>query len=169
MLSAVRERNGAIVILEDLDHLSSSNATTREFLLNCLDGLLEIKVPILWIATSNNPALLEENLLNRPGRFDRVIVFPLPGPEEREAMIRRYSKLQIDKVALSSAVSQSGGLTGAHLREAATSAMLESLDSGEAYGPTLIHAIQVLKGQHASARNLQRGLNEAQVTGFRTD
>src|SRR6266567_320785 len=125
MLHAVQAaRRPAIVVLEDIDRITESGFVTKEFLLNCLDGLIDAGSWVLWLATSNDPRGLETNILDRPGRFDRVVVFPLPGIAERGQLIRLFSPLGVGDDLLRCAVEKSAGLTGAHIREACHAATL---------------------------------------------
>jgi hypothetical protein len=149
---------GAMVILEDIDRMAESGMVTKEYLLNCLDGFLELPVPLLWVATSNDPTLLERSLLQRPGRFDRTVVFPLPAAQERGALIRRFTTMNLKEDELDQAVVASAGLTGAHLREACASATLASLETDAPYGKLLKDEIELLRRQHADAEYLERGL-----------
>ena len=141
----------AIVVLEDVDRLLESGVVTAEFFLNVLDGLFQPKQPVLWIATSNDPTRLEPNLLDRPGRFDRVFVFPAPGPEERARLIERYSPWPVRIDVLLEAAKQSDGLTGAHLREACYSAALAAAQQPEAYASELREQLKRVKEQHERA------------------
>ena len=167
MLSAVRAcDHGAIVILEDIDRMAESGMVTKEFLLNCLDGFLELPVPLLWVATSNDPTILDRSLLQRPGRFDRTVVFQLPGAEERRKLISRFSTLSLEPGLLLKAVAASDGLTGAHLREACASAILASLDAEETYGEVLHREIESLRRQHEQARELERGEMARGTVGY---
>ncbi|HEY6785052.1 MAG TPA: ATP-binding protein [Gemmatimonadales bacterium] len=154
MLATVRsEPEPSIVVLEDIDRITESGAVTKEYLLNCLDGLLTMDKWVLWVATSNDPRSLEQNILDRPGRFDRVVIFPLPGPDERAALLRLYSPLGMAEDALERAVAESGGLSGAHVREACTAATLEALDSGCEYGAALVKELERVNTQHERARS----------------
>lgn len=55
----------AIVVIEDLDRMFEGGATTPQYFLNVLDGLLEPRVPVLWLATSNDPGDIAQNLTDR--------------------------------------------------------------------------------------------------------
>jgi hypothetical protein len=153
-----REERGAIVILEDIDRLTDSGAVTKEYLLNALDGFVEIPVPLLWIATTNDPTMLEKNLLQRPGRFDRVIVFDLPGREERRALVQQHSGQPLDLCTLDRLAASAEGLTGAHIREACAAATLAWLDKASEYVQALEAEIASLRQQHAAAERMHRGL-----------
>jgi hypothetical protein len=157
----------AMIILEDIDHVIESGFMTREFLLNSLDGLLEVDVPVLWLATSNDPSGVERNLLDRPGRFDRIVIFQVPGPSERRQLIRRFSPLGIDEDALREAVARSDSLTGAHLREACSAATLTSLDIDEPYGRALLSELRRMLEHHERARKLRYDMEKEERAGFR--
>ncbi|HEX5385798.1 MAG TPA: ATP-binding protein [Gemmatimonadales bacterium] len=78
LTSAAGAREGAMIVIEDVDQILTSGGMSREYLLNCLDGMFQLPVPALWVATSNDPRALDQALLDRPGRFDRVVVVPVP-------------------------------------------------------------------------------------------
>ena len=166
MIAAVQvQAEPAIVIIEDIDRIGDSGAVTTQYFLNCLDGLFATESPTLWVATANDPSLLEKNLLDRPGRFDRIIVFPRPAPEQRRELISRFSRLELTSAGMEKAVEISDGLTGAHLREACSTAMLASIDGDGPYSDLLAPELERLRRQHAEARRFQAGVNSDRV-GF---
>jgi len=168
MLAAVGAPGRAkVVVMEDIDLLSEIGVP-QAHLLNALDGLLRVETPVLWIATSNDPSALALNLLDRPGRFDRVTVLPEPGPAEREAMIRLFSREDVDEGIVQSAALATDGFTGAHIREACTSAVLAQLAEGGSYGKLLLNEVARMGSQHREARNYFRGLAARRV-GFAPD
>lgn len=120
------QRRPAVVIIEDIDRILESGVTSPQYLLNLFDGLLHPACSVLWIATSNDPSALEENLLDRPGRFDRIFRFERPALDEREELIRRYTLGEADAHLVRELAVASDGLTGAHLRELCESAAIES-------------------------------------------
>lgn len=69
-----------VVIMEDIDVIM--NNFSKSTILNILDGLNSID-RVLYIATSNNPNSLEDNITRRPSRFDRRILFSSPNEESR--------------------------------------------------------------------------------------
>lgn len=167
MLRALHRRAmPAIVVLEDIDHMVESGAVTREFLLNALDGLLAVRSPLLWLATANDPTIFERNLLDRPGRFDAVVVFPLPELAERRAMLERFSPLGIDPAAASEIAAATAGLSGAHLREMCQRATLALLDGEPDYRAQLLEALQSVRRQHDDAGRLAARLRMERVVGF---
>jgi len=148
-----RSTKPAVVVLEDIDRLTDSGVVTKEYLLNALDGMLSVGGWVLWVATSNDPRGLEQNILDRPGRFDRVVVLPLPGRDERHQLIRLHSPLAIDRASLDWAAEKTEGLSGAHIREACHAAALEAIETGGDYTPIVLREIERMQEQHEGARS----------------
>jgi SpoVK/Ycf46/Vps4 family AAA+-type ATPase len=78
----------AVVVLEDLDKLLESRECSLAHFLRTVD-VLKPASGILIIATSNAPEKLDQALLHRPSRFDRIWKFPLPRYEQRLALLRK--------------------------------------------------------------------------------
>lgn len=128
MTALARPGQGAIVVLEDLDRMIESGALTREYLLNCLDGLIQLKQGVLWVATANDPELFDAAILERPGRFDRIVRFELPSREARERLLRVFLRGRGSDHLVALAAQASDGLSGAALRVASDSALLAEYD-----------------------------------------
>lgn len=167
MLSRINaSRDAAIVVMEDIDKITQSGQITPEFLLNALDGLFEPTCPVLWIATSNDPTGLEQNLLDRPGRFDRVFVFPRPGLPERRGLIRRYSPWPVCDETIETIATQSGDLTGAHLKEVCYCAALRSVECPSKYPESLMEELVRVNKQHDQSRAYHQMLTGDRKLGF---
>jgi hypothetical protein len=167
LLGALRRADRAsLVVIEDIDQIAASGAVTREFLLNCLDGLVDLPHPVLWVATSNDPTQLDRAILERPGRFSRVVVFPTPDADGRLQLLERFSRLPIDRRTLMPLADGAVGLTGAYLREACTAAALRTLETGEPYEDALREELERMCGQQAEAVRLGRSYAPAQAAGF---
>ena len=76
----------ALVILEDLDRIfprdglrDAARQSMFQALLNNLDGV-SMYSGLIVVGTANDPTALDASILRRPGRFDRVVAFPLPTP-----------------------------------------------------------------------------------------
>lgn len=85
-----------LVVLEDLDVLGGvdrNNHASRVLgqLLAELDGL-ETNQGIITVATTNELAVLDNALKNRPGRFDVRLHFPPPGHELRLQLLKAFTK-----------------------------------------------------------------------------
>jgi SpoVK/Ycf46/Vps4 family AAA+-type ATPase len=83
MFEAAADYAPGLIVLEDFDRVfvpaSDGHKPECSFshILNCLDGLSS-QDGTLVVATANQPEKLDDAILRRPGRFDRVVQFPLP-------------------------------------------------------------------------------------------
>jgi proteasome regulatory subunit len=91
-------------------------------LLSELDGF-EMRGDVKIIGATNRVDILDPALL-RPGRFDRMIEFPIPDEEAREAIFKIHTrKLRIEeKIDINRLVSLTEGATGADIKAIATEA-----------------------------------------------
>jgi hypothetical protein len=156
----------AVVIIEDIDRLFEQGGMTPQVFLNAVDGLFQMGQPLLWIATSNDPSELAPNILDRPGRFDRIFVFELPGLAERETLLKRFSPWPVDPDVLGVVASGSDGLSGAHLREICVTAALASAEIPAAYGGALLKELDRVKDQHDQAQRYDFRLGGGRSVGF---
>jgi len=128
-----RKKAPAIVFIDELDAIGSKRlqvATSgdREVqrtlmqLLSELDGFNE-RGDVKIIAATNRPDILDPALL-RPGRFDRLIEFPLPKVEEREAIFKIHCKnINIaDDIDFKVLAKRTEGSTGADIKAFVTEA-----------------------------------------------
>lgn len=129
-----KKKAPAIVFIDELDAIGSKRlqvATSgdREVqrtlmqLLSELDGF-EARGEIRIVAATNRPDILDPALL-RPGRFDRLIEFPLPDDEAREQILRIHAQnLRLEKggIDFSQLVQSTRGATGAELKAIVTEA-----------------------------------------------
>lgn len=81
-----RELAPAILAFEDIDGLV--HESNRSVFLNELDGFASNE-GLLIVASSNHPERIDEALLKRPSRFDRVFHLGLPGLDERVEYLKR--------------------------------------------------------------------------------
>ena len=107
----------------------------RSQFLNELDGFAS-NAGILVVASSNHPERIDEALLKRPSRFDRVYHIGLPGRDERAELCRRTLRRLLPAAVLTDAqttqievlaqriADKSEGFTPAYLKEALLSTML---------------------------------------------
>jgi AAA+ superfamily predicted ATPase len=126
-----------ILAFEDMDGLV--NEANRSVFLNELDGFKNNE-GLLIIASSNHPERIDEALLKRPSRFDRVFHLGLPLLAEREEYCRRILQrsslterfaptLDGDKL-VREVSARTEGFTPAYLKEAFISAALHLAQSG---------------------------------------
>jgi SpoVK/Ycf46/Vps4 family AAA+-type ATPase len=127
-----------ILVFEDMDGFVTP--CNRSVFLNELDGFKN-NDGLLIIASSNHPGKIDEALLKRPSRFDRVFHLGLPATPERAEYCRRLlsrsslaqrlsADLDIDTLA-ETVAQRSEGFTPAYLKEAFLSAALEQAQQGD--------------------------------------
>ena len=141
----------ALIVLEDIDRAfpqaPSQLAPTKvslSHLLNCLDGL-GTQEGVVVVATANNPTDLDPAILQRPGRFDRVVEFPAPDGELRAAYFRKFVS-HLSHAEIQECVDHSAGLSFAQLREAYILAGQRGYErAGEVSGRELWDAISALR------------------------
>lgn len=130
-----RDLSPSILFLEDIDLYGGTRSSNNKTsllgdLMNQLDGLEENK-NVITIATTNDVETLEQALLKRPGRFDKVIEFGEPNAESRLKMLELFSRevTLAEDVSLKRIASGLDGFTGAQVRELVSMAVLCALDS----------------------------------------
>ena len=141
----------SLVVLEDIDRafpqVPSQLAPTKvslSHLLNCLDGL-GTQEGVVVVATANNPTDLDPAILQRPGRFDRVVEFPAPDGELRAAYFRKFVS-HLSAAEIQDCVDHSAGLSFAQLREAYILAGQHGYErAGQVSGRELWDAISALR------------------------
>jgi len=131
----------AIVFLDEIDAIaprrgggSDSSVTERVVnqLLTSMDGLESLgKVTV--IAATNRPDLVDPALL-RPGRFDRLVLIPVPDEGARLSILSVHTKaMPIRNVELKELAAKTDGFVGADLenlcREAAMIALRENREA----------------------------------------
>ena len=133
-----REHAPSIIFMDEIDSIGSSRGDdggngdsevqrTMLELLNQLDGFedtLNIKV----IMATNRIDILDSALL-RPGRIDRKIEFPPPGPEARVSILRIHSrKMSLQRgINLRVLAEKMGQCSGAEVRGICTEAGMYAL------------------------------------------
>ncbi|GAA5975316.1 hypothetical protein JCM11641_005935 [Rhodosporidiobolus odoratus] len=134
-----REHAPSIIFMDEIDSIGSSRGgggggggdsevqRTMLELLNQLDGF-EATKNIKVIMATNRIDILDPALL-RPGRIDRKIEFPPPGPEARVSILRIHSrKMSLQRgINLRSLAEKMGNCSGAEVRGICTEAGMYAL------------------------------------------
>lgn len=111
-----------VILIEDIGMQVEGYGGPKEVdraLLNFLDGAaVSFQYPTMNIATTNHIHNLPENLVNRPGRFDKHIKVDYPTPEQRVELYKFISKedLSVEDVEIISSA-KCNEFTTAHLNE----------------------------------------------------
>ncbi len=122
-----RQKAPTILFIDELDAIAAErmeDATSgdREVsrtlmqLMAELDGF-DNRGDVKFIGATNRADILDPALL-RPGRFDRIVEFPIPDEKAREAIFKIHMKsLNIHKdVDLKTCIRETGEATGAHIK-----------------------------------------------------
>jgi len=123
---AASSRYPTLILLEELDAYLSRQE--KALVLNVLDGAESAlnEHGTLLISTTNYPEAIDERVLKRPGRLDRIFIIPeVKLNEDAERMLRLYlgDFWQDDHTLL---VPQLVGYPGAFIREVAIYAMTQA-------------------------------------------
>lgn len=102
-----------ILLMEDLDALVESFGESA--FLSLLDGEDQFE-NIVAIATTNYPERLDPRLINRPSRFDKVILIDMPNDDYRRQFIK-YREPDMEEEELNKWVKASDRFSLAHLKE----------------------------------------------------
>ena len=133
IFAMAKEKTPSIVFIDELDAVGSKRlevATSgdREVqrtlmqLLSILDGF-DSRGDVRILAATNRPDILDRALL-RPGRFDRIIEFPIPAAEARLQIFKIHTRpinMELD-VNFMRLVKLTDGATGADIKAIATEA-----------------------------------------------
>ncbi|MGQ9586893.1 MAG: AAA family ATPase, partial [Thermoplasmata archaeon] len=128
----------SIVFLDEIDAIAprrggshDSGATERVVnqLLTSMDGLEDLE-NVFVIGATNRPDILDPALL-RPGRFDKLLLIPVPDEATRLKILKVHTKdMPLDNVDLPALAKRLNGYVGADIeslcREAALAALRQS-------------------------------------------
>ena len=139
-----RQTSPTIIFFDEIDSLAPRRGLSLDGhvservvnqLLTEMDGLEEMN-DVVIIAATNRPDMLDTALL-RPGRFDRIILTPVPDKKTRDEIFKVHTqKMPLSKdVNLSDLAEETEGYVGADIeaicREAAILALREDIKSKE--------------------------------------
>ena len=137
-----RQSSPTIIFFDEIDSIAprrgqeiGTHVTERMVnqLLTEMDGLEELQ-DVIVLAATNRPDILDPGLL-RPGRFDRIILVPVPDAKAREEIFKIHMKgMPLTKdVKVQKLVERTENYVGADVealcREAATIALRQNIDA----------------------------------------
>lgn len=114
MVRAIEPNRNIVVILEDIDEIIESYGEHE--LLALLDGENQVD-NVVMVATTNYPERLQARIINRPSRFDEIIKVGMPSAAARKFYLEKITKGELNEKALEKWVSDTKGMSVAHLRE----------------------------------------------------
>lgn len=132
ILRNIEPNRPIICTIEDIDSiLSNYGHATKSSFLNLLDGSSQV-TNIVYIATTNYPDQLEENITNRPSRFDRRYEIGLPDDEVRRVYIQNKIKSEdLQNIDIDYWVEQTEGFSISHIKELIISVVIFGNDLDE--------------------------------------
>jgi transitional endoplasmic reticulum ATPase len=157
MFKKAKQVAPAIVFLDEIDAIaprrgvgSDTNVTERVVnqLLTSMDGLESLD-GVTVIAATNRPDIVDPALL-RPGRFDRLILTPIPDASARSTILKIHMRsMPLKDVDLDYLVSKTEGFVGADLenlcREAAMIALREDKNAAVVGARHFEAALRIVK------------------------
>lgn len=164
-----RSLQPSIVVLEDVDliaHDRDMHDGAQPLLFAVLDALegLDGDADIAFILTTNRVEVLEEALVQRPGRVDLAIELPRPGVEERRRLFAHFaSGTPFSADAITQAADRADGVTGSFARELVRRAVLRAvIDDREPVDDDLADALTSLldESETLSARMISGGFDD---------
>ena len=135
-----RQTSPSIIFFDEIDSLASRRGGSTDThgtsdkvvnqLLTEMSGLEDL-TDVVVLAATNRPDMLDTSLL-RPGRFDRIILTPIPDKKTREEIFKIHIKeMPLKNVKIEYLVEKTEGYVGADIeaicREAAILALREDM------------------------------------------
>lgn len=127
LFEQARKHAPSIIFIDEIDAIGRHRGSglggghdereqTLNQLLTELDGFDAAPVPVVIMAATNIPEVLDKALL-RPGRFDRQVGIPLPELKEREDILRIHARNKrfAETADLQIIAQETAGFTGADL------------------------------------------------------
>ncbi|MHA1833200.1 MAG: AAA family ATPase [Candidatus Baldrarchaeia archaeon] len=131
LFNMARELAPCTLFIEDVDDFLEEEGAV-DAIKTQMDGMDSLD-GIVTILCTNFPDKLPMALIDRPSRFDDVIVFNLPDEDLRFHILNKISEpmdLDSREEVLKDIASKTEGLTGSHLKEIIVYALLLSADDG---------------------------------------
>jgi cell division protease FtsH len=136
LYAAARDLSPTLLVIEDMDLIGSERSSQKdnkllgEFLTQMSGSVANEK--IITLASTNSLETIDEALRNRPGRFDRVIIVKTPNRRYRRRMLEAFLselkvRLEVSDQTWESVISETRGLTGAHLKEIAKTTLIKAI------------------------------------------
>src|SRR5690606_38516013 len=137
LFAEARKHRPCVVFIDEIDAIGASrSAGGHDERIQSLDALLTEmdgfgnNDGIVVVAATNRLEVLDEALV-RPGRFDRKVHVPLPGREDRLAILKAHAgRLPHLSANLEHWASQTAGFSGASLAGLVNEAAIEAARSG---------------------------------------
>ena len=169
----------SIIFLDEIDAIApkrgshhDSGATERVVnqLLTSMDGMDSLD-NVFVIAATNRPDILDKALL-RPGRFDKLLLIPLPDTGSRRKILEVHTRnMPLEKVDLDMIAEKTGGYVGADLenlcREAGLIALRHKKGANKVTSSNFEEAMKLVRAStDQETANLYESLAKEMVTAI---
>lgn len=170
LFQAARTLAPCIIFIEDMDLFGGDRELSRgdtyilnEFL-NQLDGV-QANAGLIILASTNNAYIMDEALINRPGRFNVKIELPFPDPEDRHRMLVSFLTAwnakpdgSVTKDIWTTIIEMTDGLTGDYIKELVKCVLIEATNAGRNDGTQVtFNADDLAKASEQVIRNYSIG------------
>ena len=133
----------SVVVVEDVDLIAQDRSFSPMgnpvlfSLLDAMDGVAaDADVP--FVLTTNRATMLEEALVQRPGRIDLAVEIPRPDPEGRRRLADLYRGGATVTADIDPLISATEGATASAIKELMRRAVLRALDNDPALDPPVV-------------------------------
>ena len=137
-----------LIVFEDIDLIATDRSRGCSHiigpLLSAMNGIEDHQKPIVIVATTNRPEVLDA-AVTRPCRFDRKIKVDFPSTEDLAKIFLRVAKFPLPPDLLPQASDEKHKITGAHVEEIYKTAALTAKKTGKTIEGCLKDAIQSVK------------------------
>ncbi len=125
--SYAEDQNPSLLYFEDLDALIEKGLDVSTFL-NLMDGI-SARNGMLVVATANNMKNFKSNITNRPSRFDRKFLIPLPNQDMAFTYLKKWfgKSISLAKIKVLAKSSVDNKLSYAYLKDMYISSMFEAI------------------------------------------
>jgi len=156
-----RQNSPTILFFDEIDSIApkrgaSTDAKVSERVVNQMltemDGLDSMH-EVVVIAATNRPDIIDSALL-RPGRFDRIILAPVPDKKAREAIFKIHTEnMPLKEVSLKTLAEKTEGYVGADIeavcRESAIDALRKDIKSKTVNMTNFNNALKIVRASVA--------------------
>ena len=167
-----RQTAPSIIFFDEIDSIASRRGVTDSpvsdkfvnQILTEMDGLEEMN-DVVIIAATNRPDMVDPGLL-RPGRFDRIILTPVPDKKCREEIFKVHTKKMplVKEVDIKELAAKTEGYAGADIeavcREAAMITLRKDPKSSTVGMDAFIAAIEMIPA--SVTKDIEKGYEELQ-------
>lgn len=131
VLQAIRDVHPELPILNFMEDVEQHFKQDPRTLLQVLDGELQVD-NVVHIATTNFPDRMDSRLMNRPGRFDRVVMVSPPDTNARKLFLLGMLPKDFPGADIEAMVKESDGFFYSHLHSLVAATQIQGVSLEDA-------------------------------------